>query len=154
MLKLISSAMFFCLICLGCAHSPEVDGLSGYYESPGSRCTSADGHSCAADTVDCLRIVPASNRRVMIELFSTQANMHVCSLTFQAEVVGDRLVSVSDERNEKGGAILVELQPDRFIVRDTSRGPISQYCGAYASLEGLAFLRSSKAADRQCSRDQ
>jgi hypothetical protein len=135
-------------------HREEVP--TGYFEVASIDCTDSNLESCEKISRDCIRVRKSDAGRLKIEIFSVQANMHICSVEFDAVAVDGELIEVGSgdsDGSEGYGGIRVKVERDRFTVRDNRSSPIKRGCGAHSGLDGLSFPFISRTFDRQCAEE-
>lgn len=130
----------------------KVDDILGYYSTPSRRCVEYNGKkfvSCESRFRDCL-LVKKLKDVAMVEVFSVQANQHLCATQGFLENRGGRLVvSSSDLTDGVGGNPGFEIVVSKNLLRLrylSEPSGVAAYCGAHATLEGLQFNRASKEA--------
>ncbi|HJW30654.1 MAG TPA: hypothetical protein VJ508_15580 [Saprospiraceae bacterium] len=124
------------------------ENLEGYYASPSKLCTKFNREkdkfeSCEKESTDCLLIKKIDEEDFEIEVYSTQANQHVCALNGIGKVKNGELVysfgtdadSQEIEFTKKGKSVLLKQK--------ILPGQDSENCGAHARFEGLRFLKKT-----------
>lgn len=118
------------------------EAWEGCYTSSSVLCTTPDtGEDCSSEFRDTLKITKA-DKSYLIELYSTQANYHVCAFSMQMDLEGGSLV-----RKTPSGDL--RLGNNNGILKIFSKGidpTVSGLgvCGAYADMNGLQFPLNSK----------
>jgi hypothetical protein len=134
------------------AESVAIDDIQGYYSVPSVNCT-LSGRSCKKKFKDCLLVKKIDQKSAEVEIFSTQANQHLCGVKGVARVIDGKLVLYFDadakrdeqhlELNKKGKDVILKL-----IIKDNE---IIRNCGAHADFDGLIFKKTSdRPAGHQC----
>ncbi|NMX66888.1 hypothetical protein HBO15_05950 [Pseudomonas sp. WS 5111] len=117
---------------------------TGEYSKDSSFCTYVGSEeSCSNSFRDTLKVRKNSSG-YFVELYSTQADQHVCSLAFQMAVKGGAL-----EYDSKFGLVLIEKKYDLLKVSSGGVDPTALglgVCGAHADIDGLEFPISSRVA--------
>lgn len=117
----------------------------GKYSKDSSFCTfPGTEESCSNSFKDTLKVSRKSSG-YFVELYSTQADQHVCSFAFQMAVKGGAL-----EYDSKFGVVLIENKYDLLRVSSGGVDPTALglgVCGAHADIDGLEFPVSSRVAD-------
>ncbi|NWE04230.1 MULTISPECIES: hypothetical protein [Pseudomonas] len=117
----------------------------GEYSKDSSFCTfPGTEESCSNSFKDTLKISRKSSG-YFVELYSAQADQHVCFFAFQMAVKGGVL-----EYDSKFGVVLIEKKYDLLRVSSDGVDPTALglgICGAHADIDGLVFPISSRVAD-------
>jgi hypothetical protein len=128
-----------------------IDDVQGYYSAP-SGCTLA-GKSCKKKFKDCLLIKKIDQKSAEVEVFSTQANQHICAAKGVAKVIDGKLVLYFDA--ETGAAVqhlsFIPQGKGMVIEYKVPAGGEKMNCAPHASFDGLAFKKTSNNTNgRQC----
>jgi uncharacterized protein len=103
------------------------------------------------DASDCLSIVPRDDGAFDLAIESLQTNAHTCSFRGQVRADGSVFRGIpgsgaEDPSLDEGEVPCnVSVLVERGELRVETEGTCSFYCGARAHLEGLVFLRDSRA---------
>lgn len=117
--------------------APQILSWSGYYVKQSEWCTSpGSGQDCSGEFHDCLK-VEAASQGYIVELYSTQANQHVCAFTFNMDADNNMLVYKAQL-----GSVFLKRNGDSLMI--SSKGINSTalglgVCGAHADIDGLKF---------------
>lgn len=120
--------------------------VEGYYVSKSTRCTIYDEErksfvSCADESTDCLKLVPQQDGRVLLEVQSTQANMHQCN--YKGVGVFERDAFRFNVGKQGTMSLSVEVAKNMAILRLHLReGEAIPGCGEHATFDGLTFRKS------------
>lgn len=129
------------------AEKSDVTNIEGYYSSPSTRCTevnkaSGELNSCKSRFRDCASVKKNINGTYALQVYSTQANQHVCAVDGEAKLNGAALVH---EFEDSPGHRLI-IRKDRKTIRLSQVAPEKQAsanCGAHATFDGLVLLKVS-----------
>lgn len=139
----------FPLSCGASSQGALLDDVTGYYSSPSHLCTERKGGdlaACKKKLVDCLVIRKKSQTSAEFELFTTQANQHVCAARGKLIQNGNILEAprgTKDAAPNEGLSIRVER--DSLIVDyKKSEASLVGICGSHAALNGLTFKRQKR----------
>ena len=124
----------------------------GLYRQPAERCTvylNGEIRPCAAQFQDCLLLTKDGQGQVRLEVFSTQANQHVCMVS-QALPPSARLPLTLVDADQAGPGVRLQASGDALVFAPVgaSAPHPDAFCAAHASLNELRFARSSRMADR------
>ena len=103
------------------------------------------------DASDCLSIVPRDDGAFDLAIESMQTNAHSCSFRGQVRADGNLFRGIpgsgaEDPSLDEGEAPCnVSVLVERGELRTQTEGTCTFYCGARAHLDGLAFVRDSRA---------
>jgi hypothetical protein len=126
----------------------SIDPWEGYYADVSKRCTVFDGRknrfvSCARQFNDCIRIQKNSDKAYSVEVFSTQAEQHVCAVKGVAHVKNGALVLKIDEDEGQQYLELVHRGGRLQLKHTVPEDEIPKNCGAHASFDGMALKKVS-----------
>ena len=126
-----------------------IDSAQGYYSSPSKRCTKFseskdDFVSCEKEFRDCLMIKKVDPQTATVEIYSTQANQHVCAVNGTASIIDGKLILyLGTEKRDQ----YLDVLPQENNILLKQHVPIGQNvenCGAHANFEGLLFKKIAK----------
>lgn len=118
----------------------------GAFEGQSYLCsTYTDGGRCEQTIQDCLSITPVAPDKFIVNLHSTQANQHVCSMSLLMSLEGDALV-YSPPKSEF--AVRVDSAGGKYEI--TTNGVAGAddmvYCGAHATIDGYRIQNVRRSA--------
>lgn len=124
------------------AYGFSIDEVEGYYATPSVWCTKFDEGrnsliSCKEEFQDCLLITAVDKKRAKVEIYSTQANLHICAVNGIAEMVDGKLRMQLD--GVKGQFLDFSYKDGISIRQHMREGEPAAYCGAYANFDELQF---------------
>ncbi|VVN45851.1 hypothetical protein [Pseudomonas fluorescens] len=118
---------------------------SGDYLKNSDLCTSpSSGGSCSNQFSDRLKIEPA-HQGYLVELYSTQADQHVCSFSVSMNLVNGMLVYKT-----KFGDVFIRKKGRSLEISSGGIDPTALglgVCGAHADIDGLAFPLTSRVSE-------
>lgn len=124
------------------AKDDDREAWEGCYISRSALCTTPDtGEDCSGEFKDTLRITQA-DKGYLIDLYSTQANYHVCAFSMHMDLVGGSLVGKTPS-----GDLRLEINNRALEIFSKGIDPTASglgVCGAYADINGLQFPINSK----------
>jgi hypothetical protein len=138
----------------GCA-SPAAPGgelPAGLYRQAATRCTpqvNTTARACAPAVQDCVLLGPVqADGQRRVEVFSTQANQHVCMAQGQARP-GPQGLALADPQAGPGQGVALRREGPALVLRHLApaRAGLAPFCGARAALDGLSFPLASRVAD-------
>lgn len=132
-----------------------LDEIQGYYSLPSRYCTEFNGTkivSCEKKFKDCLVIKKKNGQFAEIEIFSTQANMHVCGVKGTAILKNGSLVYFDQDAEEEGQGLRISVTEKHLVLKYLKPNPQQvSFCGAHADIDDLKFERiTKKKIARQC----
>jgi len=143
--------LFFLMSAATTSHAMEsLEEVEGYYSSPSYLCTYLKGAkftSCQRRFKDCLVIRKKTQGFAEFEVFSTQANQHICATKGELVQIDDNLIATSDNaktKQNKGIAIKLSKRYLTLEYQKDQEGEEFDICGAHANLNGIKFNRNSK----------
>lgn len=117
------------------SHQAEIRPPLGRFESPSSLCTTSSGEgTCNEAAIDCLSVSDASEGRALVNLYSIQANQHICAMSLEMEWSGNQLIYRGPDN-----FVLTLNNDGQDYIFDIVGHPGENdeiFCGAHASLNG------------------
>ena len=121
----------------------------GFYEAASKSCSTPPGGGKPCSSFkDCLRIKKSSDYYT-VEFHSVQAYQNTCSAVLVMRDDPKGLVYMDSQRRE----VRLLLEGSNLTLTTNGFNPVG-YCGAHASLDGIAFpVASRQAIDRTCAEE-
>ena len=121
----------------------------GFYEAASKSCSTPPGGGKPCSSFkDCLRIKKSSDYYT-VEFHSVQAYQNTCSAVLEMRDDPKGLVYMDSQRRE----VRLLLEGSNLTLTTNGFNPVG-YCGAHASLDGIAFpVASRQAIDRTCAEE-
>lgn len=149
-------ALIACVLLAQHAHGAEAKAasLEGYYSSPSKNCTRYDKAkddfvSCEQQFQDCLLIKDAGHGKMAVEIFSTQANQHVCALNGIALMDTGKLTYRFGTEADSQRIEFIRTANKLTLKHVSPPGEAAENCGAHADWNGLEFKRVNKDVSRR-----
>lgn len=138
------------------AGSSKVDG---YYIMPSKYCTQYSGGrfvSCQKTHTDCMLLKQQSEDSMHLEIYSSQADGHVCGLNGTAHIQGNRLIYREPDAQNREWALEILVSDRSFELKYLSHpGHQAPFCGVHASLDGVKFDRNkTRKREKACFVDE
>jgi len=130
--------------------SDSIDNMRGYYSSPSTRCTKFsdskdDFISCEREFRDCLMIKRIDQKTADVEIYSTQANQHVCAVNGTAKIINGKLILYLGVDGKEQHLSFISKNNRVLIKQHAPIGQQVENCGVHANFDGLSF----KMVDRE-----
>ena len=141
------------------AGAPKSGELAGFYSSASRRCTRYDKVkddfvSCAKQFKDCLLIRNGGPGKMAVEIYSTQANQHVCAVAGTARAENGVLTYRFGPGADSQRIALIASANKIVLKHAVSPGEAPENCGAHASFDGLEFQRIDRDVSKhRCFKD-
>ena len=118
----------------------------GFYSSPSKRCTQFEKSknkfvSCEREFNDCLIVKKINDENISIEIYSTQANQHVCAANGIAKNRNGAISYYFGSESNSQHIDLIKRSNEIHLKQHVPVGEDSENCGAYASFDGLIFKK-------------
>lgn len=135
------------------------DALPGFYSTPSTLCTRYDKKkddfvSCVKQFKDCLLVKEIVGGKIAVEIYSTQADQHVCAVRGDATIengIPTYRFGTTPESQRIEFVVVKDGVQLRHVVPD---GEDSANCGAHASFDGLKFKKvDSNVGKHVCFKD-
>jgi uncharacterized protein len=150
--------------CLRKAYADRIAVLAAWHQPAKADATIAGQYSVATEvgvvagagtetfaTSDCLSIVPRDDGAFDVAIESVQTNVHTCAFRGQARAEGNAFRGIpgsggEDPALDEGEAPCnVSVLVERGELRIQAEGTCTFHCGARAHLDGLVYVRDSRA---------
>ncbi len=153
--RLFSVGIFGALISTAAfSSSSKLDINDGFYVSKESRCTeyskSRDRFvACRPAPKDCLKVRKINDDEIAVEVFSTQADQHSCSLNGRAHRVNGVFTYSFGESKKSQTLEFIQAKDEVILKQNVPVGDDAENCGAHATFDGLVFKKTVREASSQ-----
>lgn len=138
------------------SQSLSADAVEGFYSSSSRECTKYDSKSdqfvsCEREFDDCVLLRKVDAHEVEVEIYSTQADQHVCALNGIAKIDGGALIYRFDEQGDGQRIEFLFKGKNLQLKQHVPEGQSIENCGAHATFDGVRVtLVDRKIAKHSC----